>query len=375
MTTRQSNLQTTDASVQTPVIGLEDGFDFLSAEYIDLFNASKATMFQSPQWLADLYNTLVPHLDASPVVITVRDSDGTLMMVLPLVRQTRFGAKIIQPADIGVSDYNTMVARSGVLATIVADRELMASLKTALHPFDILLFRKERDELPSINQLFAETKRTLNENQAYHVELQPDFEAWKRENMSKNLRKSSGRKLRNFSSEIGAYEFITATEPEEIEAAFNFLRQTRVERFADDLLSQDTYFNFYLTHAINTAKTGTSCTYLGKANGEIVTAEFGIVGNGTCYALLGAFLGEEYAKYSLGNLSLTSMMEQRTLAGDKWFDLTVGSEDYKQRFNATPTVLHNTILTNGPVGALMSLTYSHGGPIKQALKKLSPNVH
>lgn len=358
-----------------PIINLEAGFDFLSPEYEALFNASRATMFQSPQWLSDFYTILAPPLNAEPLILTIRDDNGDLMMVLPLVRQTQFGARIIQPADLGISDYNTIIARPGALETLTASEQLLASLRAALRPFDIFLFRKERDELPDIDQLFANAKRTPNENQAYHVHLAPDFEVWKLENMSKNLRKSSKRKLRNFSSDVGAFEFITATEPTRIKEAFDFLRATRVERFADDLLNQDAYFNFYLTHAINTAKSGKSCTYIGKANGEIVTAEFGIVGNGTCYALLGAFLGEQYAKYSLGNLSLTSMMEQRTLAGDKSFDLTIGAEDYKQRFNATPTILHNTILTNGLRGKLMSLIYNHGGPIKQALKKLSPNVH
>lgn len=375
MAGHHSNVQMVSKATSALSITLENDFDFLSDEYAVLFKASNATVFQSPRWLHDIYTNLSKSLDAAPVVITARDTNGQLQLLLPLVRQSRFGAKIVQAADLGVSDYNTLVAKPGVLAKIAGDRDLLDKLKTQLLPFDILLFRKERDELPSINQLFTETTRTLNENQAYRVELGSDFEVWKRENMSKNLRKSSGRKLRNFSSNVGEYEFTTAETPEEIEAAFNFLRATRVERFADDLLNQEAYFNFYLNHAISTAKSGTSCTYIGRANDQIVTAEFGVVSNGTCFALLGAFLGEEYAKYSLGNLSLTSMMEQRTLAGDSWFDLTIGAEDYKQRFSATPTILHNTILTNGPVGSLMSLTYRHGGPVKEALKKLSPNVH
>ena len=65
-------------------------FDFLSAEYHQLFDHSTATLFQNPVWLDSFYSTLVPTVGAEPLVVTVRtDDDGRLLAVLPLVRTGR----------------------------------------------------------------------------------------------------------------------------------------------------------------------------------------------------------------------------------------------------------------------------------------------
>ncbi len=54
-------------------VNIESDFNFLSDEYIDLFNHSYATAFQHPSWLHGLYGRLVPCLNAKPLIITVRE--------------------------------------------------------------------------------------------------------------------------------------------------------------------------------------------------------------------------------------------------------------------------------------------------------------
>ena len=52
------------------LVQAEHSFDFLSAEYAELFSRSHATAFQSPLWLDRLYTRLVPHVGAQPLIVT-----------------------------------------------------------------------------------------------------------------------------------------------------------------------------------------------------------------------------------------------------------------------------------------------------------------
>jgi CelD/BcsL family acetyltransferase involved in cellulose biosynthesis len=69
-------------------VSVENSFDFQSREYVDLFERSAATPFQSPVWLAALYGRLLAHNSASPLILVVRrKGDGSRAMGLPLLRR------------------------------------------------------------------------------------------------------------------------------------------------------------------------------------------------------------------------------------------------------------------------------------------------
>jgi len=71
-------------------IAIEQGFDFLSPDYAELFDNSAATAFQHPLWLDTLYTRLASHAGATPLVVVVRHrATGALAMVLPLLRIRR----------------------------------------------------------------------------------------------------------------------------------------------------------------------------------------------------------------------------------------------------------------------------------------------
>ena len=128
-----------------PKINMVSQFDFLSDDYKTLFEQSNATIFQSPFWLDSLYRKLPEFLDAEAVIVTMHDeTKQQLLMVMPFVRQTKFGGKIMQPADLGISDYNSIIVLPEALDALKNQKDLSAQLKQAIGPFDILLFRKQR---------------------------------------------------------------------------------------------------------------------------------------------------------------------------------------------------------------------------------------
>lgn len=361
----------------TPEINVVSQFDFMSADYKQLFEQSNATIFQSPFWLDSFYHTLPDALNAEPVIVTVRDTKTEqLIMVMPFVRQTKFGTKIMQPADLGITDYNSIIVLPEVLDQMANQEEFGAQLKQALAPFDILLFRKQRPESFDISKLLNGITRTANQNSAFEMEMVAPFEEWQRETLSKQNRKGLARKRRNFDKEFGELTFNTLTDAEEIKQAFIFLRDERGKRYPDDLLSKPAYFDFYLDIAIKQAKRGKAVTYIGTANGQLITAEFGLYDEGRHIMLLGTYSSDEiYRKYSPGLQSIMDMMRTRKEQNIQFFDFSIGDEDYKGSFGAICVPLYNIILTNSIKGRLAAYIYRDNAFIKKLIKKLSPNVH
>lgn len=370
-------LTSTKQPVMVPDINVVTTFDFLSEEYKNLFEQSNATIFQTPFWLDSWYRKLPDVLEAEPVIVTVRDkTTKKLLMLMPLVRQHTLGTKIMQPADLGITDYNSIIALPEVLDQLPKLSEFSAQLKQALSPFDILFFRKQRPNSFDITRLLSGMRQSPNRNSSFEMEMALPFDEWQRTTLSKSTRKGLARKRRNFDSEIGKLTFRTLTDANEIRQAFIFLRQERGKRYPNDLLSIPAYFDFYLDIAINQAASGMAVTYIGEANSNIITADFGLQKDNRHIMLLGTYSSDEiYRKYSPGLQAMMDMMHTRKDIGISMFDFSIGNEEYKESFGATCVPLTNAILANSIKGRIASHFYRKGRYIKTLIKKLSPNVH
>ena len=83
----------------------------------------------SPLWLDRLYARLVPHVGAQPLIVTVRSrADGRLVMVLPLLRQRRGAMRVVEFADLRVSDYASPVCDEFTFARILRDQAACAEI-------------------------------------------------------------------------------------------------------------------------------------------------------------------------------------------------------------------------------------------------------
>jgi CelD/BcsL family acetyltransferase involved in cellulose biosynthesis len=97
--------------------GVIPDFNFDSAEYRALFERSGATAFQHPDWLAPIYRHLASANSGEPLVICGRDSvNGSLVLVVPLIKR-RFGETIVvEYASRGVTDYACPILSPEALA-------------------------------------------------------------------------------------------------------------------------------------------------------------------------------------------------------------------------------------------------------------------
>ncbi|TIX95114.1 MAG: cellulose biosynthesis protein CelD, partial [Mesorhizobium sp.] len=130
-------------------------------------------------------------------VIVVRSRPGgKLAMVLPLVRRRYTLLKVVEFADMRVSDYVSPVTDEETLSRILADSRIVASIRRLLRPYDLLRIGKLADRSLAMERLFGIEKRESMGMSAYSSKLEPTFSAWREHQLDQSYRKELDKKSR-----------------------------------------------------------------------------------------------------------------------------------------------------------------------------------
>jgi CelD/BcsL family acetyltransferase involved in cellulose biosynthesis len=356
-------------------VDVEPDFDFLSAEYCAFHNLRRATVFQAPLWLDMIHRRLVPAVSARPYTLTIRNRhDGALLAVIPLVVQKSAGLSIVQPADFGVCDYNSIIADPRVLETLARDQSVLDRIDSLLGVGSVLIFRKVRDDGFDASRLFRKTTATACENAAYHSDIGDDFEAWQRRTVARKFSKELGRLGRQIEREFGRYEHRQAETEVEIREALAFLRDIRKGRFEGDLLDSDVYFSFYCDYAVAAAKSGEAITYVSYLDGKPVAVLFGLTGADQFHAVLIGSDIDNYGRFSVGMQIIYRVIKLRFDQGFRRIDMGLGNTGYKSHFRVDETTLHNFTAARSLAGSAVSFIYHRTKPLKNALKRYAPQL-
>jgi CelD/BcsL family acetyltransferase involved in cellulose biosynthesis len=315
-------------------VAVENRFDFLSPEYAALFEASAATPFQHPVWLSALYARLLALNNASPLIVVVRKaSDKSLAMVLPLVKR-RYGIlKVVEFADLRVTDYVAAVTDRRSFLSILSQGTVRRQLLRMLEPYDVLRIGKLGDTSLPMNRLFGIPERRPMGSNAYAVPLEGTFEVWRNRYLNRSYAKELGKKGRQLARR-GHVEFAQVTDPAGIRQAFDALKVFRRDRFDAELLQTPAYFDFYLSVAERTDFARTYCMTL---DGKPIAAALGIAHNGAFLVILGGFTQTDLKNQSVGSLMFEQIARDCIAHGDTLLDFTIGDEPYKMTFGATPS--------------------------------------
>ena len=335
------------------LVQAQELFDFLSDEYAELFLRSQATAFQHPLWLDRLYARLAPHVGAQPLIITVRSrSDGRLAMVLPLLRQRRGAMRVVEFADLRVSDYASPVCDEFTFARILHDRSACEAIGQELMPYDLVRIQKMTDGSMALERLLDLKPRVAMKMNAYAVPLGAPFSQWRTDNIESSYRKELDKKGRQLQRK-GQVRFECSTDPDAIKTTFHAIREYRRSRFQDeDLLQSPPYFEFYVEMAIRGADAGLSRTYALFLDGRPIAGVFGLIHKGEFLVILGGFDLAGYKKQSIGSLVFEEIARDCIERGDVSLDFTIGDEPYKQLFGARPTSMWMVTQSGSPLGSI-----------------------
>jgi len=339
-------------------IVLEHAFSFLSEEYAALFRLSCASAFQHPTWLDRLYGRLAPALGAEPLVITARDrADGRLAMVLPLVRRRRGTMRVIEFADLRVSDYTAPVCDAATFELILQDKAACAALRKLLKPYDLLRIRKLGETALPLERLLGTRPRSPLGMSAHAVKLYGPYTEWRKDSIDPSYRKELDKKQRQLSRK-GDVRFEVSRDPEAIKAAFQAMRHYRESRFQDDLLQKDVYFDFYLETALQGANSGFSRTYVLSVDGRPIAVVWGLAFRHQFLILMGGFDLTGFKNQSIGALTFGEIARDCIERSDTALDFTIGDESYKSLFGAQPTTMWMISAAGSPIGSLVNVIAS-----------------
>ena len=333
-------------------LALDDAFDFLSEEYRSLFESVHATPFQHPLWLDRLYRRLAPSLGVEPLVVTARSGRaGRLEMVLPLIRRRHKGLRLVEFADLQVSDYAWPVCTEAAFSALVEDPRTSRRMRDLLRPYDLVRIKKAPDGAPPLERLFRSARRRSMDLRTYSVPLSDGFTSWRTAAMPASHVRQLQKKRRKLQGD-GVVAFEHVRDPAQIEEALSRARAWRGARFPGDVLQEELYFAFYKEIATVGADSGFSRTYTLTLNGETIAVVWGLRHRGAFLMLISGFDQQRYASRSVGALSFEELAKACIAEGGRLLDFTIGDEPYKQLFGARPSPLWTITAAGTPLGAI-----------------------
>ena len=331
-------------------------FDFLSAEYEELFKQSDVTAFQHPAWHAAMHKHVqsLPNFTSKTVLIRCPESTK-LLAVLPLVVRKVLRTTILEYANLGLVDY-AMPTFHRQFWQLIPDVDLLGKmLGQTLGSYDLLRIKHMPTNDPDLLRLFPNSYVEQADFSAHATELTNDYDTWRLQAVSKSERRHRDKKRRAM-VRAGEWQMRRLTQRDEIRQAFSHMRMFHLSRYkgraGQDMLQNPSAYNFYVDLACEQAESGFARLYQFTHNGEIAAVQFGLChAKRYLYLMMGADY-ERLSKYSPGLLMAEDIIRDCIEDGMKVVDLTIGDEAYKLKFGTQPVPIYTLWHTNSMLGAM-----------------------
>jgi CelD/BcsL family acetyltransferase involved in cellulose biosynthesis len=303
------------------------------------FADARAYPFQCRDHLEIWLETIGLAAGVRPFFAKVSDAAGRPLMLLPLGLRRASGIRVLGFLDCGVADYNAPVLfRDATQLSPAQTRALWIAVCRAAPPFDVAVLTKMPERVADfVNPLYS--LATLSCPQSGHQIPLLGVPAGMLQ--SKHDAKETKRR-RTRLSELGDVRFRIARSDSEIEQVFAiFLRQKSAqyrERTGSEGFDVPGQRAYYLSLAKRLADCGVELASLG-VDAEIIATAWCLIAGRRFYYMMCAHEGGAWGKFGPGRLLLEDLIERAQRDGLEAFDLGIGDEDYKLRWNQTTLAL------------------------------------
>lgn len=349
--------------------------DAIDADWAALESDAVLTPFQTRAWLIPFYRELAPRLKATPVLVLVRDGmSGRPLMLLPLCARRYYGVMVVQFADLGVSDYNAPIIAKSFNPSAAEWHLLFRKIVTSIRIGSILRFKNLPRQIGGRPNLLVQHGKNSVEMElaAWGLNLPLSIDDYTKRVLRPSFAKELAKKRRR-TARRGDIEFVVAETATDRQTAFDLLMRQRQERCDEmgriNVLAQESYRRFYQAATVETDQS-LSRLVLFKVGGEAVGTVFALQHQDGFHVVISTFEGGEWKTCSLGNLVLQSAVEHCINSNIGYFDLTIGNEDYKQDFGATPVPLFSTLQPLTPLGAVLTFGVAAATKINKAFMRM-----
>ena len=306
-------------------------------------DANPSTPFQDVQWLDAWYRAFAGLDRVDPLIAVITDhAKGECAAWLPLVRRLQNGIRIIEFADLDLTDYNAPLLGPAAPHDGEGAATLWHDLKVALRRVpggaDLIRLRKMPVDLAGrpnpLALLEAATRCLLNGN---IVTTGEDYDAW-RFTLERTVRKELERSWRVFTRDPTA-EFRIVTDRSEalrVLAVTDAQQGARMQQLEQNfILNNDAcaaFYRYLVDDGIDSGFTVVSALTVGE---EVVATLLGIR-RGTRYTMVRiSNAGEKWSNCSPGRLIIERSMAALHRDGVREVDFSIGNYSYKRRFGVT----------------------------------------
>jgi CelD/BcsL family acetyltransferase involved in cellulose biosynthesis len=306
-------------------------------------DVSSATPFQNSHWLAAWYGAFAGADHVEPLIAIISDAaSGERVALLPLIRRLQKGIRIVEFADLDLTDYNAPMLGAAAPRDATAARamwhDLLAALRRLPGGADLIRLRKmpvKLDNRPNpLALLGGAGPCSLNGNV---VATGDDFDAW-RYTLGRTARKELERSWRVFTRDPAA-AFKVVTDDNE---ALRILSTMEVQQSARMLhlglnfvLNDEICAAFYHNLVRDGVGSGYAVVSALTVDNEVVATLLGIR-SGSRYVMVRiSNAGEKWSNCSPGRLIIERTMAALHKDGVREFDFSVGNYAYKRRFGVT----------------------------------------
>jgi CelD/BcsL family acetyltransferase involved in cellulose biosynthesis len=310
-------------------------------------DVNHSTPFQDPRWLGAWYEAFAGVDGVEPLIAIVSDvATSEPAALLPLIRRVQNGIRIVEFADLALTDYNAPMLGSAAPREAKAAntlwRDLLAALRRLPGGADLIRLRKmpaDLDGRPNpLALLDGAGPCPLNGNL---VTAGDDFDAW-RYSLERTVRKELERSWRVFTREPTA-EFQIVTDKDD---ALRVLSTMEVQQGArmqhlglNFILNDETCAAFYRHLVGENLGSGYAVLSALTVGEEVVAALLGIR-SGSRYVMVRiSNAGEKWSNCSPGRLIIERTMAALHKDGVRQFDFSIGNYAYKRRFGVVPLAL------------------------------------
>jgi CelD/BcsL family acetyltransferase involved in cellulose biosynthesis len=303
-------------------------------------DSGDATPFQHWQWLEAWYGAFANVDHVEPLIAIVSHAaTGEPALLLPLIRRRHKRMRIVEPADLGLTDYNAPLLGPAAPRDAKAARAMWNDLRAALRRLpggaDLIRLRKmpvETGGRPNpLALLDGAGPCALNGNIVITGE---DFDAW-RFTLERTVRKELERSWRVFTRDPAA-AFRIITDKDDALRVLSTMEAQQGDRMQqlglNFILNDETCAAFY--RGLVEANVGNGFAVLSAltAGDEVVAALLGIR-QGAHYVMVRiSNAGEKWSNCSPGRLVIERTMAALHKDGVRQFDFSIGNYAYKRRF-------------------------------------------
>lgn len=295
-------------------------------------NASHRTAFQHGYWLGAWYEAF--H-DLTPLIAVISDAaTGKDIALVPMISHIRRGIRVVEFADLGVSDNNAPILSLDADAPDAISKALIDALRALPDGFDLLRLRKmpaqiggKPNPLVSLGRIGSSS---LNGNL---VLMGDDYEAYQ----ASIKRMQMPRCWRVFSRHAGARFEIAAdiARAHELLDVMDVQQQARMRKLGSPfILNDETHARFYREVARQGVAEGYAVVSALVCDEGVVATSLGVRQDATYYLLRISHAGDSWSSCSPGLLVAERTMAALHARGVRRFDLSIGNQDYKRRFGA-----------------------------------------